>query len=116
MWIIPTNINISTEDLALLFFDHWYCENGLPLDLVSDRNKLFVSKFWIALYKLTGVKLKLSTSYYLKTNGSSECTNKMINQSIRYHVCCNQKGWVRPLPRICFCIMNTVNASIGFSP
>jgi hypothetical protein len=40
--IIPTNINISAEDLALLFFDHWYCENGLPLDLVSDRDKLFV--------------------------------------------------------------------------
>jgi len=96
--IIPTNINISAEDLALLFFDHWYCENGLPLHLVSDRDKLFVSKFWTTLHKLMGVKLKLSTSYHLETDGSSERTNKTINQSIRYHIRRNQKGWVRALP------------------
>src|SRR6267154_945564 len=32
-----------------------------------------------------------------------------------YHVNHSQKGWVRALPRICFAIMNTVNASTGFS-
>jgi hypothetical protein len=34
--IIPTYSSISAEDLAVLFFDHWYCENGLPLELVSN--------------------------------------------------------------------------------
>jgi hypothetical protein len=34
--IIPTKINISAEDLALLFFDHWYCENGLPDNIACD--------------------------------------------------------------------------------
>ena len=51
--IIPTRINITAEDLALLFFDNWYCENGLPDDIVCDRDKLFISKFWKALTKLT---------------------------------------------------------------
>ena len=114
--IIPTHTTITAEDLAIIFFDHWYCENGLPLDLISDRDKLFISKFWKALHKLTGVKLKLSTAYHPETDGSSERTNKTINQSIRYHVRRNQKGWVRALPRIRFAIMNTVNASIGFTP
>jgi hypothetical protein len=45
--IIPTRTDITAEDLALLFFNHWYCENSLPSDIVSDRDKLFLSKFWL---------------------------------------------------------------------
>jgi len=113
--IIPTRIDITAEELAILFFNHWYCENVLPKEIISDRDKLFVSKFWRALRKLTGVKLKLSSVYHPKTDGSSERSNKTINQCIRYHVRHNQKGWVHALPRIHFDIMNSVNASTGFS-
>jgi hypothetical protein len=115
IWIIPTKINITTEDLALLFFDHWYCENSLPDDIACDCNKLFVSKFWKVLTKLTGVKLKMSTSYHPETDRSSERSNKTINQMLHYHVKRNQKGWVRALPQIRFQIMNMVNASTGYS-
>ena len=113
--LIPTRTDASAEDIALLVFDNWYCENGLPSNFVSDRDKLFVSRFWKALTKLTGVKLKMSSAYHPETNGSSERTNKTVNQAIRFHVDRNQKGWVRALPRIRFCIMNTVNASTGYS-
>ena len=113
--IIPTRTDITAEDLAVLFFNHWYCENGLPKDIVSDHDKLFISNFWRTLHKLTGVKLKLSSAYHPETDGSSERTNKTINQCIRYHVRRNQKGWVRALPCIRFDIMNSVNASTGFS-
>src|ERR1700735_4805202 len=40
----------------------------------------------------------------------------MINQSIQYHVQRNQKGWAHALPRIHFCLMNTINASTNVSP
>ena len=43
--LVPSWTDISTEDLAYLFFNKWYCENGLPLEIVSDRDKLFVSSF-----------------------------------------------------------------------
>ena len=114
--LVPTHTDITTEELAYLFFDKWYCENGLPTDIVSDRDKLFVSKFWKALHKLTGVKLKLSTAYHLETDGASERTNKTVNQALRYHVERNQLGWVRALPRVRFDMMNAVNKSTGFTP
>jgi hypothetical protein len=95
--IVPTRIDIGAEELALLFFNHWYCKNGLPLNIISDRDKLFISKFWRTLHKLTGVKLKLSSAYHPETDGSSERLNKTINQCICYHVQHNQKGWVRAL-------------------
>jgi hypothetical protein len=80
--IIPTHIDSTVEDLTLLFFNHWYCESGLPKDIISDHDKLFLSKFCAELHKLTGVKLKLSSSYHPKTDGASERLNKTINQCI----------------------------------
>jgi hypothetical protein len=114
--IIPTRTTITAEEFAALFFEHWYCENGLPADIVSDRDKLFVSKFWRALCKLTGIRARMSTAYHPETDGSSERSNKTINQSLRYYVERNQKGWVKALPIIRFNMMNTENASTGFSP
>jgi hypothetical protein len=113
--IIPTRTDITAEDLAVLFFDNWYCENGLPNNIVCDRDKLFISRFWRALTKLTGVKLKMSSSYHPETDGSSERSNKTVNQLLRFHVKRNQKGWVRALPRVRFQIMNTVNSSTKFT-
>lgn len=49
--IVPCNIKMNAEQLATLFFNEWYCENGLPDEIVCDRDKLFVSKFWGALSK-----------------------------------------------------------------
>jgi len=45
-----------------------------------------------------GVKLKMSTAYHPETDGSSERTNKTVNQALQFHVECNQMGWVRALP------------------
>ena len=90
--LIPTRTTITAEELALLFFNNWYCENGLPSDIVSNHDKLFVSKFWHALHKL-----KLSSSYHPETDGASEQSNKTVDQCICYHICYNQKGWVRAL-------------------
>ena len=114
--IVPTRMDISAEDFAQLFFDHWYCENGLPLEIISDRDKLFVSRFWKALTRISGIKLGMSTAFHPETDGSSERTNKTVNQCLRYHVSRNQKGWVRALSRVRFAIRNTVNKSTGFSP
>ncbi len=64
MRIIPCRTNISAKELATLFFREWYCENGLPLETISNRDKLFVSQFWKYLHRLTGVKLRLSTAFH----------------------------------------------------
>ena len=42
--------------------------------------------------------------------------NKTVIQCLGFHVDRNQKGWVKALPKIRFDIMNTLNASTGFSP
>jgi hypothetical protein len=86
LWVIPTRTDVSAQDLVTLFFDNWYCENRLPLEIVSDRDKLFTSKFWTALHSLTGIKLKMSTSYHPQTDSASEHTNKTVNQALHFYV------------------------------
>ena len=114
--IIPTSTTLTAKELAILFFDNWYCENGLPTDIVSDRDKLFMSAFWKHLTLLTGVSCKASSSFHPQSNGVSERTNKTVNQCLRFHVERNQKGWVRALPRIRFHIMSSINKSTGYAP
>jgi len=114
--IMATRTDITVTDLAEIFFNRWYCKNGLPLEIISDCDKLFISKFWTVLHKLTGIKLKLSSAYHPQTDGASEQTNKTVNQALWYHVARNQKGWAHVLPCIRFDLMNMVNKSTGFSP
>jgi hypothetical protein len=114
--LVPCSTKTTAEQLAVLFFDKWYCENGLPLEIISDRDKLFMARFWKHLMLLTGVKHRASSAYHPQTDGASERTNKTVNQLIRFHVERNQKGWSRALPRVRFAIMNTVNKSTGYSP
>jgi hypothetical protein len=113
--IVPTHLNITADELAIIFFNNWYCENGLPKNIVSNHNKLFVLHFWKALTKFTGFNLKMTTVYHPETDGSNQQSNKTIDQMLRYHVRHNQKEWVCALPCICLQIMNTVNISTNFS-
>ena len=114
--LIPTSSTLTAKGFASLFYDHWYCENGLPLDIVSNRDKLFISRFWAEFTRLAGIKLKMSSAFHPQTDSASEQTNKTINQCLRFHVDRNQTGWVRALPRVHFHLMNSVNSSTGFSP
>ena len=114
--LILCSSSITAEVMAQAFFNHWYCKNGLPLEIISDCDKFFISWFWKALHKLTGTKIKMSTVYHPEIDGVNEHTNKMVNQMLHFHVKWNQSGWVKALPLVCFNIMNTVNKSTGFSP
>ncbi|KAJ3568702.1 hypothetical protein NP233_g5537 [Leucocoprinus birnbaumii] len=113
--LVPCTTAISASELAELFFTNWYCENGLPTEIICDRDKLFLSAFWREFTSLLDVKVKMSTAFHPQTDGSSERTNKTVNQLLRNYVTENQEGWVRALPRVRFAIMNTVNASTGYT-
>ncbi|RXW17945.1 hypothetical protein EST38_g7906 [Candolleomyces aberdarensis] len=113
---IPCHTTDTAVDIAELFFTHWYCENGLPVDIVSDRDKLFILNFWTTLHKLTGTALKLSSMFHPQSDGSSERTNKSLIQALRFHVGRQQKGWAKSLPLVRFHFMNTTNSSTGLLP
>jgi hypothetical protein len=113
--IIPTRMDVSAADTALLLYDNWYLENGLPLDIVSDRDPRFVADLWKTFCRLTRIKQKMSSAHHPQTDGASEVSNKTVIQCIRFHVERHQRGWVKALPTIRFEMMNTINSSTGLS-
>jgi hypothetical protein len=56
----PTYTNCSTRDVARLLNDTVFKHHGLPLELISNRDPGFTSKFWTELTRLLGTKLKMS--------------------------------------------------------
>ena len=40
--------------IAQLFLDNIYKLHGLPTSIVSNRDKIFISKFWQELFKFLG--------------------------------------------------------------
>ena len=43
--LVLTKTTLNAEELTNLFFQEWYCENGLPLEIILDCDKLFTSRF-----------------------------------------------------------------------
>lgn len=109
-------MDISAKDFTQLFFDQWYCKNGLPLEFILDRDKLFVSCVWKTLTKITRVKLGMSMAFHLETDGASECMNETVNQCLGYRIPRDQKGRVQALPWIHFTIKHTINKLTRFFP
>lgn len=70
--LIPTHTLIMAPELVDLLFNYWYCENRLLLEIISDRDKLFLSRFWKAIHKHMGVKIRMSTVYHPEMDGASE--------------------------------------------
>ena len=66
---IPLSHPYTAASIAQVFMDNVYKLHGLPTSIVLDRDKVFVSKFWLELFKLIGTKINLSTSYHPQSDG-----------------------------------------------
>ena len=54
----------SALSVAKLFVIHIYRLHGLPTAIVSDRDRIFPSHLWRELFRLSGVELRISSTYH----------------------------------------------------
>jgi len=114
--IEPTVRTATAPMIATLVYQSWYRQFGLPAAITSDRDKLFVSKFWKELFKKLDIQLRMSTAYHPETDGSSERFNKTIIESLRQYVNARQSDWPDHLIHVETVMNNSVNTTTGKMP
>ena len=113
---IETHATDDTHTLARLFLKHVFSKHGVPHDIISDRGKLFVSKFWSSLCELLGIKANLSTAYHPETDGQTERVNQILEQYLRLYINYQQDDWIHLLPLAEFAYNNTPHSATQVSP
>jgi hypothetical protein len=116
VWALPTDVELTAEDAAELFYRHICTFRGLPESIVSDRDTRFTSKFWTTLMKRLNIKMSMSSAFHPQTDGSTERANKTVVQILRNWVSVKQDDWALHLPSVTYAINTAQNETTGMSP
>lgn len=90
--------------------------HGFPKSIVSDRDKVFTSKFWRHLFKLSETTLAMSSAYHPQFDGQSEALNKCLELYLYCFTFENPKSWFNLLPWAEFWYNSSYHNSIGMTP
>ena len=85
LWVIKDRLSkwvaleamptMKAEDCARKFMECWGKYHGMPRAITSDRGTNWTSTFWKEFCRLFGVTQRLSSAYYLQTDGGPERMN-----------------------------------------
>jgi hypothetical protein len=113
---IPLKYPYTTASVAKLFMDQIYRLHGMPLSIVSDRDKMFTSQYWKKLFTLADVHLRMSTTYHPQSDGQSKRVNQCMKTFLRCFMTACPKKWLGWLPLAEFWYNTSYHSSIGRSP
>lgn len=88
----------TAQGTAKLFLDHIYRLHGLPVSILTDRDKIFTSSFWRELFKALGVQLNLTFAYHPQSDGQTERLNQCLENYLRCMTSNAPKQWLKWLP------------------
>ncbi|SGY48584.1 BQ5605_C001g00666 [Microbotryum silenes-dioicae] len=99
--LLPAREADTAAEVAARFHEGWHRLFGLPQSIVSDRDKLFTSKFWTALHKRLNIKLQLSSAFHPETDA-------LVNKE--------QSNWAECLAVCEYAINSSLNVATGKTP
>jgi hypothetical protein len=81
-----------------------------------DRGSQFTSKFWEKLLESMDTKLNFSLAYHSQSDGQTERTNQILEDTLRACALKYGKSWIKSLPYAEFLYNNSYQTSIKMAP
>ena len=114
--LIPIEHTISAPETAMKFKEVVYRSHGLPKKIISDRDPIFMSKFWKTLFKSLGTKLAPSSAYHPQTDGQTEIANRKVEEMIRAFANYRKDNWDEHLVDFEVAYNSAINSTTLCSP
>jgi hypothetical protein len=102
--------------MARTFFDGIVRLHGFPSSIVSDRDPVFTGHVWRDLFRMAGVKLRMSTAFHPQTDGQSEVVNKVIAMYLRCVTGDRPRAWVDWLAWAEYCYNTSYHSALRATP
>ncbi|KAI3797797.1 hypothetical protein L1987_33060 [Smallanthus sonchifolius] len=113
---LPIREDYRIEKLARIYIDEIVSRHGVPLNIISDRDARFTSRFCQSLQTALGTRLDFSTAYHPQTDGQTERTIQTLEDMLRACVIDFGSNWDSHLSLIEFSYNNSYHTSINMAP
>lgn len=113
---IPTTTSCTSASVAKIVLEHVIVHYGLCNQVVSDRDRQWISSFWKDLCTHLGIKRLLSTSYHPQTDGQTEIPNQVLETALRAYVGLDLSDWAEMLVPFTLSYNSSIHSTTGYSP
>jgi transposase InsO family protein len=113
---LPLSHPYTAAQVAQLYFDQVFRLHSMPAALISDRDKVFTSKFWQSLFRLSKTEMRMSTAYHPQTDGQTERVNQCLETYLRCFIGTCPATWSKWLPLAEFWYNTAYHTAIKTSP
>ena len=90
--------------------------HGMSQSIVSDRDPIFISKFWQEFFKMLCTQLKMSSAYHPQMDGQFEVVNHCVEQYLRCFIYQQPRQWSTFLPWAELWYNTAYHSSTGMTP
>ncbi|EFA85602.1 hypothetical protein PPL_01385 [Heterostelium album PN500] len=119
--LIPVHSTYTSKDLAEIFMKEIFKHHGMPVEIVSDRDSKFTSKFWKDLMDILNCEIRTTTTENQQANGQVESIIRYLGNLFRKAIIAtyneeNHDEWITLVDTIEFCVNNSIHHGCEYSP
>ena len=108
--------NKETQTVVSAIFFRWICRYGVPLEIISDQGKEFVSNFAKELYNKLGLTHNTTSPHHPQCNAQAEVANKTIAKYLSDFVNDTTLDWELYIYPLMFAYNTSFHRTIKNSP
>lgn len=113
---VPLRHPLTALDIAKTFMHEIYRLHGMPLGIISDRDRIFTSQVWQELFRLCRTELRMSSSYHPQPDGQTERVNQCLETYLHCSVHSCPGNWSKWVSLAEYWYNTSFHSALGRTP